>query len=251
MPDGGALTVASSLVDLDQQAIAFLPDVAVGRYACVIVGDTGAGMSDEVKARVFEPFFTTKGRTEGTGLGLASVYGIVKQAGGHVGVESVSGSGSTFFVYLPVTEEKPVLDLHTIVPPALAARGTIALVEDEEPVRRLVSRILQHAGYEVLTFPSGAKLLDQDVDYDLLLTDVVMPGMSGVELANRLVGKHPDLKVLLMSGHAEEFVFPNHGTHSNHSLLLKPFGKEELLAKVGELLPVKSQISGVGVGIQL
>jgi PAS domain S-box-containing protein len=251
MPDGGALTVASSLVDLDQQAIAFLPDVAVGRYACVIVGDTGAGMSDEVKARVFEPFFTTKGRTEGTGLGLASVYGIVKQAGGHVGVESVSGSGSTFFVYLPVTEEKPVLDLHTIVPPALAARGTIALVEDEEPVRRLVSRILQHAGYEVLTFPSGAKLLDQDVDYDLLLTDVVMPGMSGVELANRLVGKHPDLKVLLMSGHAEEFVFPNHGTHSNHSLLLKPFGKEELLAKVGELLPVKSQSSGVGVGIQL
>jgi two-component system cell cycle sensor histidine kinase/response regulator CckA len=237
MPNGGTLTVASSLVDLDQQAIAFLPDVAVGRYACVIVGDTGAGMDDDVKARVFEPFFTTKGRTEGTGLGLASVYGIVKQAGGHVGVESVSGSGSTFFVYLPVTDERPVEDLQTIVSRASVARGRIALVEDEEPVRRLVSRILEHAGYDVLAFPSGAKLLDLDERYDLLLTDVVMPGMSGVELANRLVQKHPGHKVLLMSGHAEEVVFPNQGMTANYSLLLKPFGKEELLTRVGELLP--------------
>jgi CheY-like chemotaxis protein len=199
-------------------------------------------MSDEVKARVFEPFFTTKGRTEGTGLGLASVYGIVKQAGGHVGVESVSGAGSTFFVYLPVTEERPALDLQTITPSATGGRGTIALVEDEEPVRRLVSRILQHGGYEVLAFPSGAKLLAVDESYDLLLTDVVMPGMSGVELANRLISKNPDLKVLLMSGHAEEFVFPNNGTTANHFLLLKPFGKEEILAKVGELLPISPRV---------
>ena len=241
MPNGGTLTVASSLVDLDRQAIAFLPDVAAGRYACVIVGDTGAGMSDEVKARVFEPFFTTKGRTEGTGLGLASVYGIVKQAGGHVGVESVRGSGSTFFVYLPITEEKPALDLQTITSPATEGRGRIALVEDEEPVRRLVSRILQQGGYEVLAFPSGAKLLDLDESYDLLLTDVVMPGMSGVELANRLLSRYPDLKVLLMSGHAEEFVFPNHGT-TNHSLLLKPFSKEKILKRVGELLPISPRV---------
>jgi CheY-like chemotaxis protein len=199
-------------------------------------------MSDEVKARVFEPFFTTKGRTEGTGLGLASVYGIVKQAGGHVGVESVSGSASTFFVYLPVTEEKPELDLQTITSPATGGRGRIALVEDEEPVRRLVSRILEQGGYEVLAFPSGAKLLGVDESYDLLLTDVVMPGMSGVELANRLVGKCPGLKVLLMSGHAEEFVFPNDGITTNHSLLLKPFGKEEILTKVGELLPISPRV---------
>jgi two-component system, cell cycle sensor histidine kinase and response regulator CckA len=237
MPNGGTLTVASSIVDLDQQAVAFLPDVTAGRYACVIVGDTGAGMNAEVKSHVFEPFFSTKGRTEGTGLGLASVYGIVKQAGGHVGVESESGCGSTFFVYLPITEERPVAELHTLVSPGTATGARIALVEDEEPVRRLVSRILDHAGYEVLAFPSGDKVLEGDERYDLLLTDVVMPGITGVELANRMANKQPDLKVLLMSGHAEEVVFSNQGVNADRALLLKPFGKEELLAKVRELLP--------------
>jgi len=236
MPDGGTLTVASSVVDLDQQAIAFLPDVEVGRYACVIVGDTGVGMDDDVKAHVFEPFFSTKGRAEGTGLGLASVYGIVKQAGGHVGVESEIGSGSTFFVYLPVTEERPVVAPQTDVPPATMTGGRIALVEDEEPVRRLVSRILERAGYDVIAFPSGTAMLDLDEHYDLLLTDVVMPGISGVELANRLTSKQPDLKVLLMSGHAQEFVFPDQDGRVNHSLLLKPFAKEDLLNKVCELI---------------
>jgi len=236
MPDGGTLTVASSVVDLDQQAIAFLPDVEVGRYACVIVGDTGVGMDDDVKAHVFEPFFSTKGRAEGTGLGLASVYGIVKQAGGHVGVESEIGSGSTFFVYLPVTEERPVVAPQTDVPPATMTGGRIALVEDEEPVRRLVSRILERAGYDVIAFPSGTAMLDLDEHYDLLLTDVVMPGISGVELANRLTSKQPDLKVLLMSGHAQEFVFPDQDGRVNHSLLLKPFAKVDLLNKVCELI---------------
>ncbi len=236
MPHGGTLTVASSVVDLDQQAIAFLPDVEVGRYACVIVGDTGVGMDDDVKAHVFEPFFTTKGRAEGTGLGLASVYGIVKQAGGHVGVESEIGSGSTFFVYLPVTEERPVVAPQTDVPPATMTGGRIALVEDEEPVRRLVSRILEGAGYDVIAFSSGTAMLDLDEHYDLLLTDVVMPGISGVELANRLTSKQPNLKVLLMSGHAQEFVFPDQDGRVNHSLLLKPFAKEDLLNKVCELI---------------
>jgi nitrogen-specific signal transduction histidine kinase/CheY-like chemotaxis protein len=237
MPDGGTLTVASSVVDLDQQAISFLPEVEVGRYACVIVGDTGTGMDEEVKAHVFEPFYTTKGLAEGTGLGLASVYGIVKQAGGHVGVESESGSGSTFFVYLPVTEERPGVAPQAAIPPASIAGGKIALVEDEDPVRRLVSRILERAGYDVVAFPSGLAMLDLEERYDLLLTDVVMPGMSGVELANRLTIKQPDLKVLLMSGHAEEFVFPDQGVGATHSLLLKPFAKEDLLSKVHELIP--------------
>lgn len=236
MPDGGTLTVAASLVDLDEHAIGFLPDVTAGRYACVIVGDTGAGMDDDVKAHVFEPFFTTKGRTEGTGLGLASVYGIVKQAGGHVGVESERGIGSTFFVYLPLTEERPAVVPRVGVSPTATATGRIALVEDEEPVRRLVSRILEHAGYEVLTFSSGVEMLALEGHYDLLLTDVVMPGMSGVDLANRLTTKHPDLPILLMSGHAEEVVFSNQEVNANRSLLLKPFSKEELLTRVRELL---------------
>ena len=237
MPDGGTLTVASSVVDLDQQAISFLPEVEVGRYACVVVGDTGTGMDEEVKAHVFEPFYTTKGLAQGTGLGLASVYGIVKQAGGHVGVDSESGSGSTFFIYLPVTEETPDVAPQTAKPPARMAGGRIALVEDEEPVRRLVSRILERAGYDVFAFPSGLAMLDLEERYDLLLTDVVMPGMSGVELANRLTIKQPDLKVLLMSGHAEEFVFPDQGMGAARSLLLKPFAKEDLLSKVHELIP--------------
>jgi two-component system, cell cycle sensor histidine kinase and response regulator CckA len=236
MPNGGTLTVAASLVDLDEHAIAFIPDVTAGRYACVIVGDTGAGMDDDVKAHIFEPFFTTKGRTEGTGLGLASVYGIVKQAGGHVGVESESGIGSTFFVYLPLTDERPAAAPRMDVTPTTTATGRIALVEDEEPVRRLVSRILERAGYEVLTFSSGDQLLALEEHYDLLLTDVVMPGMSGVELSSRLTSKHPDLMVLLMSGHAEEVVFSNQEVNANRSLLLKPFSKEELLTRVRELL---------------
>jgi two-component system, cell cycle sensor histidine kinase and response regulator CckA len=161
----------------------------------------------------------------------------VKQAGGHVGVESETGSGSTFFVYLPVTEERPVVNPQTASPSSTIDVGRIALVEDEEPVRRLVSRILEQAGYDVRAFPSGVAMLELKESFDLLLTDVVMPGMSGVELANRLTTKHPDLKVLLMSGHAAEVVFPNQGINPNRSLLLKPFGKEDLLNKVRELIP--------------
>lgn len=239
MPDGGVLTVASSLVELDQEAIAFLPDVEVGSYGCLTVSDTGVGMDDEVKAHVFEPFFTTKGLGLGTGLGLASVYGIVKQAGGHVTVESENGVGSTFYVYLPVTQERPVVDPESVTPLADGAGEKIVLVEDEEPVRRLVTRILERAGYDVLAFGSGAEALDQicpDVRYDLLLTDVVMSGMTGVELANRLISQHSELKVLLMSGYTEEVLFPDQ-EDSSRSLLLKPFGQDELLNKVRELLP--------------
>ena len=239
MPDGGVLTVTSSLVELDREAIAFLPDVEAGTYGCLTVNDTGLGMDDEVKAHVFEPFFTTKGLGLGTGLGLASVYGIVKQAGGHVTVESESGVGSTFYVYLPITEERPVVDSESVTSLPNGAGERIVLVEDEEPVRRLVTRILERAGYDVLALGSGAEALDQicpDGRYDLLLTDVVMSGMSGVELADRLTSQHSELKVLLMSGYTEEVLFPDQ-EDGNRALLLKPFGQDELLNKVRELLP--------------
>ena len=239
MPDGGVLTVTSSLVELDREAIAFLPDVEAGTYGCLTVNDTGLGMDDEVKAHVFEPFFTTKGLGLGTGLGLASVYGIVKQAGGHVTVESETGVGSTFYVYLPITEERPVVDSESVTSLPNGAGERIVLVEDEEPVRRLVTRILERAGYDVLALGSGAEALDQicpDGRYDLLLTDVVMPGMSGVELADRLTSQHSELKVLLMSGYTEEVLFPDQ-EDGNRALLLKPFGQDELLNKVRELLP--------------
>jgi two-component system cell cycle sensor histidine kinase/response regulator CckA len=240
MPNGGVLTVASSLVEFDQEAVAFLPDVEAGSYGCLTVSDTGVGMDDDVKAQLFEPFFTTKGLGLGTGLGLASVYGVVKQAGGHVAVESESGVGSTFYVYLPVTEERPVVDPESVTSLPNGTGERIILIDDEEPVRRLATRILEHAGYDVLALGSGAEALDQispEVRYDLLLTDVAMPGMSGVELANRLTGQHSELKVLLMSGYTEEVLFPNQEAREDRSLLQKPFGKDELLNKVRELLP--------------
>ena len=237
MPDGGVLTVASSHMDLDRQAVASMPDLEPGCFACLVVSDTGAGMDAEVKAHIFEPFFTTKGRGQGTGLGLASVYGIVKQAGGHVAVESESGTGTTFSVYLPVTNETPVEEPRSRTLPPTGAGERILVVEDEEPVRRLVSRILEGAGYEVFALASGLEAIDAirpEAHYDLLLTDVVMPGMSGVDLANRLTAQQSGLKVLLMSGYAGG-VFPDQGA-SGRSLLLKPFDKEELLTRVRELL---------------
>ena len=240
MPNGGKLTVAASLVDFDEPAIAFLPDVAVGSYACVIVGDTGEGMDDEVKSHIFEPFFTTKGRDRGTGLGLASVYGIVKKAGGHVGVESEKGRGSTFYVYLPLTDERPAAEVPSLAPHPATEGGRVAVVEDEEPVRRLVSRILERAGYEVLAVKSGLEATDlilADGHFNLLVTDVVMPEISGVELADRLTGEQPGLKVLLMSGYADVDLSRDGLADTDRSLLVKPFGKVDLLTKVRELIP--------------
>ncbi|MEA2435434.1 MAG: two-component system, cell cycle sensor histidine kinase and response regulator CckA [Actinomycetota bacterium] len=239
MPDGGVLTVTSFCVDLTRSDADLPADADPGSYACLLVGDTGIGMDDEVKAHVFEPFFTTKGLSQGTGLGLASVYGIAKQAGGHVSVESERGRGSTFYFYLPLTTERPADAPKSVRAPGAGAGETILLVEDEEPVRRLVSRILEGAGYNVLALASGleaVELIRPGAHYDLLLTDVVMPGMSGVELANHLVSRRPTLKVLLMSGYAEEVLFPDQEPSGSRPLLLKPFGKEDLLTKVRELL---------------
>ena len=239
MPNGGVLTVGASLVHLDHEAVGQLPDVQAGSYACLVVGDTGVGMDDEIKAHVFEPFFTTKRLGLGTGLGLASVYGIVKQAGGHVAVDSETGRGSTFSVYLPTTEQRPGDDPGSVPTPLTGGGERILLVEDEEPVRCLVSRILEGAGYEVVALASGVEALDElrpDVRFDLLISDVLMPGMSGVDLANHLTGRQSDLKVLMMSGYAEEVLFSDQEAHGNRSLMLKPFGKEELLTRVRELL---------------
>ena len=245
MPHGGALTVTSSLVELDQRSVASLPDVRPGSYACLTVSDTGVGIDDDVRTHLFEPFFTTKRRGQGTGLGLASVYGIVKQAGGHVVVESETGRGSSFYVYLPVTDERPIADPQALVSPPTGGGERIMLVEDEAPVRRLVSRILEGAGYNVVAWGSGVEALDQigpDFDFDLLLTDVLMPGMSGVDLANHLVARQSELKVLLMSGYAAEII-SDQGAHEDHPLLLKPFGKEELLTEVRAILADRPSIS--------
>ena len=237
MPDGGTLTVAATMERLDSEDVAGIPDAEAGDYACLAVGDTGLGMNEDVKAHAFEPFFTTKSRGLGTGLGLASVYGIVQQAGGHVTIESESGKGTTFFVHLPATDEDPMSETEPVEEAHPQGAGEkIFLVEDEEPVRRLVTRILEGAGYEVETFASGVEALealDPAARVDLLLTDVLMPGMSGVELADRAVSARSGLRVLLMSGYAEEVVAPDAKTdRTTYQLLSKPFDKKVLLAEV-------------------
>jgi PAS domain S-box-containing protein len=236
MPDGGTLTVAATVERLTREDVAGSPEAEPGDYACLTVSDTGLGMNEDVKAHVFEPFFTTKSRGLGTGLGLASVYGIVQQAGGHVTIESESGKGTTFFVYLPATDEDPIGETAIDEPAHSQGAGEkIFLVEDEEPVRRLVTRILEGAGYEVVAVASGAEALDAldpEARIDLLLTDVLMPGMSGVELADRATTQQTGLRVLLMSGYAEDVVAPHVKTDRMYQLLAKPFDKKALLAEV-------------------
>ena len=236
MPDGGTLTVAATMERLESEDVAGFPHVESGDYVCLIVSDTGLGMNEDVKAHVFEPFFTTKSRGLGTGLGLASVYGIVQQAGGHVTIESESGKGTTFFVYLPATNEDPMGETESVDPAhPLGAGEMILLVEDEEPVRRLVTRILEGTGYEVEAVGSGVEALDAldtEARVDLLLTDVLMPGMSGVELADRVTSKRLGLRVLLMSGYAEDVVAPHVKTDRMYQLLSKPFDKKALLAEI-------------------
>ena len=235
MPEGGALTIETDNVELDAAHAATHPSVRPGPYVMLAVSDTGTGMDEATRSRIFEPFFTTKDPGKGTGLGLATVYGIVKQSGGSIWVYSEPGQGTTFKVYLPRVDGVPI----AAPPPApLTAGGTetVLIVEDEDLLRDLARRMLQLAGYVVLTAANGEEALRvleaQDGRVDLVLTDVVMPGISGRELAVRLALSHPDLKVLFTSGYTDD-VIQRHGlldctTH----FLSKPYSMEELTRKV-------------------
>jgi CheY-like chemotaxis protein len=205
------------------------------------VRDTGTGMSAEVMTRIFEPFFTTKGVGKGTGLGLATVFGIVRGTGGHIQVASEPGAGATFTIYLPTAPGEAV----TVTQTAHAAGGdeTILLVEDEPGVRRATRIALTHAGYRVLE-ASGPEtalaLAAAHPGFDLLLTDVVMPEISGCELAATLVTRHPDVGVLFMSGYIDDAIV-RHGVASSDSFLNKPFTPDQLLHKVRELLSRRAE----------
>jgi hypothetical protein len=202
------------------------------------VADTGSGMTPEVAARVFEPFFTTKERGKGTGLGLSSVYGTVKQAGGEITVHSVPGRGSSFTLLLPASAEEPQARVTAAEAPAPRGVGTILLVEDEPDLRTLVARILHEAGYTVLVADCGERALRDvvanETAIDLLLTDLVMTGMSGRELADTLAERWPALHILYMSGYPDE-VIGRHGP-LDAPLLPKPFTTRELLAQVAAAL---------------
>jgi PAS domain S-box-containing protein len=238
MHDGGTLRIVTALTDVtttDQREL----DLPVGRYVTVSIEDTGVGMSDDVRARIFEPFFTTKD-TKGTGLGLSTVYGIVKQSGGSIEVSSSPGEGSTFVLYLAATPSSP----QSIRQPRdrhFGPRGneTILLVEDEAIVSRLAQLQLSELGYRVLTARDGTSALALSDEHagkiDLLLTDIVMLGMNGRELARKLVERRPDIRVLYMSGYLDTAVDPASGDIRDN-FLAKPFTATALARRVREAL---------------
>jgi len=240
MAAGGTLTLETASVDLDLGYARHHPDVVPGPYAMLTVTDTGVGMNEATRRRIFEPFFTTKAPGQGTGLGLSTVYGIVTQTGGHISVDSAVGEGSTFSVYFPRVAE-PVADASR--PRAVEpARGTetILVVEDEAAVRKLVQRILQRAGFVVHVAESLAEALliveHHGNAIRLLLTDVVMPGMSGPDLAEQLQVRRPDLKVLYMSGYTEDVTVSQGVLGREAPFIGKPFDGSALTRKVREVL---------------
>ena len=242
MPEGGKLTIETSNVEIDEEYAARHVVVKPGSYVQLVVTDTGCGMDEQTKTRLFEPFFTTKAKGKGTGLGLSTVYGIVKQSGGSIWVYSEPGQGTAFQIYLPrdlsattATATKPLT-----VPMRSTGTETILVVEDEEAVRRVTSRTLAAAGYTVLTAADGDDALltcaQHGGDIHLLLTDVVMPRMSGRTLAQELSKTRPTLEVLYMSGYTDDAIVHHGVLDAGTNLLGKPFTATDLTRKVRKVL---------------
>ena len=242
MPDGGKLIIQTANVDLDTTYTHQHPGSRVGSYVMLRVTDTGTGIEPEIQAQIFEPFFTTKERDKGTGLGLATVYGVVKQSGGYIAVDSEKGKGASFSVYLPLVEHAVTAPDLSNELPARSARGseTILLVEDEESLRKLADMFLRDRGYHVLTAADGAQALQVARQHagpiHLLLTDVVMPGINGRVLAERLAPSQPGMKILYMSGYTDSFIAGHGVLEAGSHLQHKPFTEEALTRKVRELL---------------
>ncbi len=241
MPRGGKLTIETANITFDDACSDERPMVAPGAYVMLAVSDTGTGMTPEIQGRIFEPFFTTKEQGQGTGLGLATVYGIVKQSGGYIWVHSEPGHGSSFKVYLPRAEE-PAVTRDVIGAAEIRARGTetILVVEDEAGVRDLARETLSTNGYQVLAASSAAEAIEvvrgHTGEIHLLLTDVVMPGLSGRELAEGLAELHPGIRVLFMSGYADEAVLHHGLLVDSCALLQKPFTMSAMVRKIRAVL---------------
>jgi CheY-like chemotaxis protein len=241
MPQGGKLTIEIANVDLDEDFARSHVPTKPGRYVMLALSDTGIGMDAETRARIFEPFFTTKEKGKGTGLGLAMVYGVVKQSGGYIWVDSEPGRGATFKVYLPLAEvdaEAAELPLVRIGMPQ--GSETVLVVEDEAAVRWLVRGVLESTGYRVLEARHGFDALMVCHQYkepiDLVLTDVVMPEMSGRELVERLALLQPDTKVLYMSGYTDDSLVHHGVLETGIAFLQNPFMPQALARKVRDVL---------------
>ena len=239
MPNGGRITVETANVELNEDSARWHVGVGPGSYVMLAVSDTGTGMDAETRAHIFEPFFTTKALGKGTGLGLATVYGIVRQSGGNTRVESAPGAGSTFTIYLPRVEG--VLEQAVEAVTALPARGseTILVVEDQNEVRSLVQRILEEFGYVVLSageIADAFRIVERHGGpIHLLLTDMVMPEMNGVHLAERIVALRQEMAVLFMSGYTD-YAIVNHGR-----FIQKPFTPDALARKVRAVLDSRAE----------
>jgi CheY-like chemotaxis protein len=239
MPNGGSFTLRIGVVAVGEEDVKGRPDGHAGRFVCLSVSDTGFGMDEETLGHLFEPFFTTK--EHGTGLGLSTIYGIVRQSGGQIDVDSTPGRGSTFRVLLPRAATSSSTSssrlLSAVVP---SGTETVLLVEDEQVVRTMVREILTVKGYTVLDAGGGAEALDLAGSHPgpihLLLTDVVMTGMGGPELADRLRARWPALKVLFISGYPDVAILRKGDTGIFKSLLPKPFTPDVLARRVRETL---------------
>jgi signal transduction histidine kinase len=242
MPRGGKLIIRTENVRLDRKtAPQIAASLAPGDYVMLSVTDTGAGMNEETKSHIFEPFFTTKGPGKGTGLGLATVYGIVRQTGGGISVESEPGKGSTFRIYLP--QELAPVDLSRIplTPVEKSANfETVLVVEDEDIVRELVCEVLEDQGYNVICARDGIEALHIAEEFDglihLLVTDVIMPHMNGHELAAKLGQLRPDMKILYVSGYSDNDIGDHGLLDPRHELLQKPFTPQTLARKIREVI---------------
>ncbi len=242
MPGGGKLTLETANVTLEPGSVGGNPELKPGDYVLLAVSDTGRGMSDEVKARAFEPFFTTKDVGQGTGLGLSTCYGIIKQSGGHISVYSEPGRGTTFKIYLPQVEPSvPAPAAPPDAPGLPRGTETILLVEDDQALREMAATLLRRLGYTVLVAANGVEALSVKQQgncghVDLLFTDVVMPHMSGKELADRVRALYPHTKILFTSAYTENAVVHQGLTDKDVALLQKPFTPSALARKLREVL---------------
>ena len=242
MPKGGALTMESRNVIMDESYRQKHPEVVPGKYVLLTVNDTGFGMDEDTKEHIFEPFFTTKGLGEGTGLGLSTVYGIVKQSKGHIWVDSKAGEGSSFKIYLPLMEETGRGKTKAYQNENIkGGTETILLVEDEQALRRMARKILEKFGYQIIEASNGGEALSiiakkSRPQIDLVITDVVMPNMSGKDLATKLHNAYPELKILYTSGYTDDVIAQHGVLDEGVRFLQKPFLPSSLAEKVRDIL---------------
>lgn len=241
MPAGGRIIIETTHAELDEHYVSGHPGARAGQFVVLVVSDTGCGIDESIKAQIFEPFFTTKEVGQGTGLGLSTVYGIVKQSEGYISMYSEVGKGTTFKIYFPrVSEKAEAVSLSH--EPVEAPRGseTILVAEDDQTLREITVTLLKDGGYRVLEAKNSQDALRSiaasQVEIDLLLTDVVMPGKSGPELVKQLRESHPKLRSLFMSGYTGDLVALRGVVMQEASFLEKPFTKSSLLAKVYSVL---------------